>query len=92
MPCPECGQNYQRALRAETAEQSLLLFTETFSRLSRQLWQIEQEADRKRYGENPPPPGAAPIKRARYLLVPVDLLGGEPATDEGAELKKASAD
>ena len=72
MPCPECHYNRQRAERAEEAERLLLLFTDTFSLLSRQLADIEAEHLRRHYVENPPPPGAAPLKRRRYLLVPVD--------------------
>ena len=84
MPCPECAQNSQRAERAEVAEQSLLLFVETFSKLSQQLIQIEAEVDRKRLADNPPPPGAAPVPKRRFLLVPVDMIGGQIEANETA--------
>ena len=74
MPCPECAGNHERAIRAEAAEQSLLLFVETFSNLARQLADIEREADRKRHEANPPPRGAAPVPKQRFLLVSAELL------------------
>ena len=76
MPCSECATNHDRANRAEAAEKSLLLFVETFSNLSRQLADIEREADRKRHADNPPPPGAKPAPKRRYLLVPAELIAG----------------
>jgi hypothetical protein len=81
MPCPECNQYRQRAARVEAAERSLLLFTELFSKLSRQLWELEADMDRIRYEDDPPPPGAAPVRKRRFLLVPADLVGGKPAND-----------
>lgn len=72
MPCPECAYNRQRAERAEVAERLLLLFTDTFSLLSRRLADIEAESFRRYHAENPPPPGAEPIRKRRFLLVPVD--------------------
>jgi hypothetical protein len=81
MPCPECDQYRERAARVEAAERSLLLFTELFSKLARQLWELEAEMDRIRYEDNPPPPGAAPVRKRRFLLVPADLVGGKPAND-----------
>ena len=74
MPCPECARNHERAIRADAAEQSLLLFVETFSNLARQLADIEREADRLRHEANPPPAGAAPVKKRRFLLIPAELL------------------
>jgi hypothetical protein len=68
VPCPECDQNHQRAARCEAAERSLLLFTETFSELAQQLWDLERAIDRRRYRESPPPEGAAPIRKRRFLL------------------------
>ena len=67
MPCPECYENCQRARRAEAAEQTLLLFTETVSKLARQLSDLEAEVDRRRREQNPPPAGAQPIRRQRFL-------------------------
>ena len=67
MPCPECDENYQRALRAEATEQTLLLFTETVSKLARQLSDLEAEIERRRRAENPAPPGAQPIRKRRSL-------------------------
>jgi len=75
--CPECAEYRQRAERVEEAEQLLLLFTETFSKLSRALMQIEVERDRKRYTSVPPPEGAQPVPKRRFLLLPVNLVGGE---------------
>ena len=77
MPCPECNENHQRARRAETIEQSMLAFTEMFSKLARQLWELEAEMDRRRYAADPPPPGAEPVRKRRLLLVPADLVGGK---------------
>lgn len=82
MPCPECSENHARALRSEAAEKSLLLFMNTFSRLSRQLADIEQEADRRRLEANPPPPGAAPVKRPRFVMVPAETFFGLLTSDE----------
>ena len=84
MPCPECEGNSQRAVRAEAAERSLLLFTETFSKLARQLWDIEQETMRRRQERRPPPEGAAPIKKHRYLLVRAESLEGGNEAAENA--------
>lgn len=76
MPCAECSTNHERAIRADACERSLLLFMETFSDLARQLADIEREAERKRLENNPPPPGAEPIPKRRFLLVPAELLAG----------------
>jgi hypothetical protein len=81
MPCPECDQYRQRAGRVEAAERSLLLFTELFSKLAHELWELEADIDRIRYEDNPPPLGAAPVRKRRFLLVPADLVGGKPAND-----------
>jgi hypothetical protein len=81
MPCPECNQYRQRAARVEAAERSLLLFTELFSKLAHELWELEADIDRIRYEDDPPPPGAAPVRKRRFLLVPADLVGGKPAND-----------
>lgn len=86
MPCPECNDNYERARRAETLEQSLLLFTDTVSKLSRQLWELEAEVDRRRYAEDPPPPGAEPIRKRRLVLVPAELLARLPELERTFEL------
>ena len=87
MPCPDCSENHDRATRAEAAEQSLLLFVETFSNLARQLAEIEREAERKRHAENPPPPGAVPVPKKRFLLVPAELIAGlAPPLDDAASL------
>ena len=86
MPCPECNENYERARRAETVEQSLLLFTDVFSKLARQLWELEAEVDRRRYAENPPPPGAEPIPKRRLVLVPAELVAGHPELERASEL------
>ena len=83
MPCADCSTNHERAIRAEAAEQSLLLFYETFSRLSQQLADIEREVERKRLELNPPPSGAEPILKRRFLLVPAELLSGLPLPLEG---------
>ena len=77
MPCPECHENDERARRAEAVEQSLLQSTEMVSKLARQLWELEAEIDRRRYAQNPPPPGAQPIRKRRLLLIPADLVGGD---------------
>lgn len=81
MSCPECDEYRQRAVRVEEAEKLLLLFTDAFSRLSKALIDIEAERDRTRYAENPPPEGASPIPKRRYLLMPVKLVGGEIETE-----------
>jgi hypothetical protein len=82
LPCAVCKQNQKRVERAEEAERLLLLFTKIFSRLSLQLAEIEAEYWRRYYEENPPPPGAEPVKRQRYLLVPInhseDVILKEP--------------
>ena len=95
MPCPECVENYERAQRAAKTEELLLLFTETFSNLARALWQLEQEFDRRRYAANPPPQGAEPRRKRRFLLIPADLVGGEPAAtpeeEQGAVFEDGKA-
>ena len=88
MSCPECEENRQRAQRAAEAESLLLLFTETFSKLARKLWELEGERDRRRYADNPPPPGASPARKRRFLLLRADLLGGE--VDKGQDVESAA--
>jgi hypothetical protein len=85
MPCPECIDNYERARRAEAIERSLLLFTDTFSKLSRDLYQLEAEVDRRRLEEDPPPPGAHPIKKRRLVLVPAEYVISRPELERAAE-------
>ena len=85
MPCTECNYNYERARRAETIERSLLLVTDTISPLSRQLYELEAEVDRRRYEENPPPPGAQPIKKRRLVLVPAEFVIGRPELERALE-------
>jgi hypothetical protein len=90
VPCPECAEYRQRAEQAAVAEQSLLLFTELFSKLARQLWDIEAEAERRRHFDKPPPPGAAPVPKRRFLLIPADMVAGVPVHEippEVAETK-----
>ena len=91
MPCADCVENHERARRAEAAEQSLILYVETFSNTARKLADIEREVDRRRHALNPPPSGAAPIPKRRFVLVPAELLAehgidhpGSQSTDERA--------
>lgn len=53
----------QADIRAETIVRSLVLFTETLSKLSRDPWYLEQELDRCRNADNPPP-GQGPSRHA----------------------------
>jgi hypothetical protein len=53
-----------------------------FSKLSRDLWNLEMEMDRCRYAENPLPPGAAPIPKKVFMLVRADAIGGHPVPED----------
>ena len=81
MACPECAEFRQRAERVEEAEQLLLLFTDTFSRLSQALMAIDVDRGRKRYAENPPAEGAQPNPKWLYILSPVDFAGRQVRTE-----------
>ena len=88
IPCLDCSANHIRAERLAECERTLLLFMETFSKLARQLAQIELEADRQRQKDSPPPPGVGPIPKKRFLLVPAELLVG---IDDVSSIDEVSA-
>ena len=94
LSCPECSQKHDRASRVEACEKTLLLFMETFSKLARQIADIEHEADRIRHEGNPPPPGAEPIPKKRFLLVPAELIAGlaPPLDDEATPSREKPSD
>jgi hypothetical protein len=62
---------------------------ETFSKLARQLSDLGVEAERRRFASKPPPLGAKPVPKRRYILVPRDLVGGK-VTDQVPEKRQAA--